>query len=90
MSRVPGPRLDGVGGCRWEAVAVTIPSASGGKRWGWSDGEPVVWWSTKVRSRDGNSGTGIRMIFYLWVTFVSDLNQDGYGTGIFFHLRVNT
>jgi hypothetical protein len=43
-----------------------------------------------VRSRDGNSGTGIRMIFYLWVTFVSDLNRDGYGTGIFFHLRLNT
>jgi hypothetical protein len=33
-------------------------------------------------------GTDIEMIFYPWVAPISDLNRDGYGTGIFFHPRV--
>jgi hypothetical protein len=45
-------------------------------------------------ARDGNSGMGTRYpmgmgtIFYPRVTSVPDPNQDGYGTGIFFHPRV--
>jgi hypothetical protein len=27
---------------------------------------------------------GMRIIFYSWVTLVSNLNRDGYGTDIFF------
>jgi hypothetical protein len=30
-------------------------------------------------------GSDMRIIFYLWVIFVSDLNQDGYETDIFSH-----
>jgi hypothetical protein len=31
---------------------------------------------------------GMGTIFYPWVAPVPDPNQDGYGTGIFFHPRV--
>jgi hypothetical protein len=66
-----------------------LPSKAGG------DGNQQV---SNIENRDGNSGTGIRYPpgtrpdgygygkkNYQRVAPVPDLNQDGYGTGIFFH-----
>jgi hypothetical protein len=41
----------------------------------------------RIRVPD-TTGTGTGTIFYPWVAPVLDLNQDGYGTGIFSHMWI--
>jgi hypothetical protein len=46
----------------------------------------VIWvWVLSIGCVLDLMESDMRIIFYLWVTFVSDLNQDGYETDIFFH-----
>jgi hypothetical protein len=46
-----------------------------------------IWLSDTYKVLD-RTGMSIEMIFYLRMTFIPDLNRDGYVTGIFFHPRV--
>jgi hypothetical protein len=59
-----------------EAIQLTLcPSAE----------MPQVSLYSSSRLRDGNLDTGTGMIFYPRVAPVSDPNQNGYETDIFFH-----
>jgi hypothetical protein len=52
-------------------------------------GMAIQVWVPDTRRVPDTTGTGMGTIFYPWVAPVPDPNRDGYGTGIFFHLRVS-
>jgi hypothetical protein len=68
-------KSDAVLGCRQLHVGVLLEMA-------------IRVWVPDICRIPDPTGTGMGMIFYLWVAPVPDLNRDEYETGIFFHPRV--